>query len=149
MSFCLLGADGSLPAGINTRLQFPATSALGEMYSWHADLGLPKMTFSQNCLLLTAQPQSLLVSIKWDLLALSFPRAMWWCCKVMPTLREGVTLTLQKAKNARQAPTSMGKVGQVDEDLAEDAVPASPHYPLMKARKAKPRCALYRLQNIP
>lgn len=68
---------------------------------------------------------------------------------MMPTLREGVTLTLQKTKNARQAATSMGKVGRVDEDLAEDAVPASPHYPLMKARKAKPRCALYRLQNIP
>lgn len=68
-------------------------------------VAMPMFIHSSN----SAQPPSLVVSIKWDPLALSFPRTMCQWRKVTPTLRERMTLTLQKANNTRQAPTSRGK----------------------------------------
>lgn len=116
MSFCPLGADGSPPTGLSpacltTRLRLLGIAVSGEMYSWHADLGLPKKTFSQNCVLLMAQPRSLLASIEWDLLALSFPEQRVGAARWRLPWGKGWLLTLQKANNTRQAPRSRGKCG--------------------------------------
>jgi len=101
----------SIPICIKTGLRLLGAAVSGEMCSWHADLGLPKTTSSQNSVLPMARPWSLLVHIEQDLVVLCVPRAIRRYRKVTSALMAGMTLTLQKAGSAGQAPRSPGKCG--------------------------------------